>query len=63
MFFVLIFRHIAILMLKQGNSPLFISVKSRLKYVNIITIPTLHEYSVFYMKIFGASTWLDHSGH
>ena len=63
MFFVLIFKHIAILMLKQGNSPLFTSVKSHLKYVNMATVPTLYEYSVFCMKIFGASAWLDHSGH
>lgn len=50
-------------MLKQGNSPLFTSVKSHLKYVNMATVPTLYEYSVFCMKIFGASAWLDHSGH
>jgi len=63
MFLALIFRQIAILTLKQGHSPLFTSVKSLLKYVNITAIPTLHEYSVFCMKIFGASARLDHSGH
>ena len=55
MFLELIFRQIAILTLKQGIFIAFTSVKLQLKYVNRTNSPALYEYSVFYMKIFGAS--------